>query len=446
MPFNESDLTTAVMFFSSNGEIVREMHFAEFEALLDAYVPAIDMANQSHRAVYIEVDLQLHVRKTVFFKISFTAKGEVDPGWQVPLELLSRNAAKGPDMGAGAVALACSSRCPIDHFRNFLWDPDMSAGKGEFQTIKKAVERNKLALRYEEPEEEEIDHESVPMLEPEMNRKMRDEYMLEFRRHMAQVIKEQRFRSNTILNEKNEAIEEVKREYNARLEDYRLQVEEQEKQLGEERALNQSLKDTVDGQAEKIAGLREYFEVKLEQAQGNETEVFSQLKENHEAEMSANIEAATKELKEMLQMREVELLYRNEQEVNLREEISRLRTEIQENTANSGDFLLEKMVDKGISFVTYQPGAGHITIPMTEIARFMENPAAYAADYCGVSEAQYRAWLHHYHTPVCQEKHEDGGYCGADVKRIESPADFHIGESDRCEKHKRVSRPNLKLA
>src|SRR5690625_6101944 len=86
------------------------------------------------------------------------------------------------------------------------------------------------------------------------------------------------------------------------------------------------------------------------------------LQENYEMELAARVQAATTELQERLDMREVELFYRHQQERNLKDEIARLKDENQSLVNQSGGQLLNKLSEAGITFVTYQPGAEHMTI------------------------------------------------------------------------------------
>ena len=445
MIFDADEYAGAVLFFTKDGLISREMLYSEFQAVLDTYVPAMELANQSFRAVYVEVDHKLLVRRAVFFMIDFTAKGFVEASWMLPLEQLARNASKGPDLGAGPINLACASMCPIDHYRSMLWDPDLRSGKGQLGVLKKVMAENRLVIQFREIEEDvQRGNGQSSAVESELSQKLHNQYEKQLRKHMAQLLKEQRLRAKTIANESQRAMDELKKEHNARLNEFRVRLDEKDRQIEEESQRNAILKGTIDGQADKIRGLREYFEHKLDQAQGHESDELNKLKENYQAELKATVEAETKELKELLQMREVELLYRNEQEANLHDEISRLRLENQQLIGNSGDELLGKMLERGVSFVTYQPGAGHITLPVAEVSRFMENPSAYTAQYCGVTEAHYLAWMEHYHAPICRHQDEDGNMCGENINRIEKPIDFHMGESDRCLEHQ-LNQVKLKL-
>jgi len=455
--FDEHDLAGAVYFFSdgrddgSPRELIRAMTYTEFEAIMNGYVPAVDLSNRELGGVYVEINNTYKIKSAVFFLVRFTSRGFIEEGWSIPLFQLAQLAAKGPNLGAGPIALACASRCPIKHLSSFLWDPDLRGGRRELRALAEAVARNGVAIEFREPDPEvklkqQESERSRAIMEESISLELRREYDKAFRDHMAQTIRDQRLRTSTIVREHESSIAEIKQQYNARIEEYRLSLEEHKKQLELERARNHSLKETIDGQVGKIQGLREYFEVKLEQAASAEQDQLSELKDGYRVDIEVEVEAAVREYKELLQMREVEILYRNEQEAKLHQELDSLRSENHSLIENSGDHLLSSMMEKGISFVSYQPGAGHVTLPISAIPRYIESPTAYIAEHCGVSEEHYNAWLEHYHVPICRAADSAGNLCGENIGRIESPADFIYGESDCCHKHRTTKTPRLKLA
>lgn len=429
----ENEKAHAVYFFGSEG-IVREMLYSEFEAVLDGVVPAADWANREARAVYLEINNNLAITAAVFFRVAFDSQGTVVASWRLPLQELARHAAKGPDLGAGPIKLACASHCPIAYHAEELWNPNMRAGSNHFALLKKAVESNRLGLdfRPEEGGKRTKTGGDQVLLEQKISQQLRRQYQKNFRDRMAQLLKEQRLRATTLTAEKDKAVDGLKREYSQRMERSRRDMAERERQLTEAQDRNSKLKDAIQGQADKIQGLREYFEHKLEKVQGEESKHLNALKKNYALEVESKVAVATTELRESLQMRDVELSYLNERETQLRAEIVRLRRVNQDLLNNSGDQLLEKLSQKGINFVTWQAGAGHITVPLSKIYTFTDNPLQFAADHCGVSLNHYQTWLSHYQNPVCLAVDLSGRACGTEIPRVAAPTDFHPGESDTC--------------
>ncbi|TQV81010.1 hypothetical protein FKG94_09955 [Exilibacterium tricleocarpae] len=435
--------TQAVLFFEHNA-IVREMLHAEFEAILDGFVPVTEKAGDTVKAVFLRVNPQLKITAAVFFLIDFDPRGFADKRWNIPLEQFADTAGRGPDLGAGPIRLACRSQCPVAWHQQQLWDPEMQPGANNFVILRKGVQRNRLGLQVvEEAPPEPPPAAAAPptqiiepaALERHISQKLQRQLEQEFRDRMAQTLKEQRLRILTLDSKRKQELQELQLEHQRRIQEHQEKIEQIRQLHSDEQQRNQQLKQTIDGQAAKIEGVREYFEHKLKTAKSIEIAQLQTLKTNFEMELDAKIEAATTELKEMLQMREVELTYRNELVGNLNEEISRLRQENQQLLSDSADQLLDKMNRSGISFVAFHPGAGHMTIPLSDMSTYLENPTAYAAQRCGVGEKQYEGWLAHYTAPTCQALNEQGELCGTLVTRVESPADFHSGESDRCYEH-----------
>lgn len=445
----EDEYGRAVFFFDREGQISKQMNIGEFQAVLDGYVPSIGLEPGSWRAVYLEIDEELVVRRSVFFLLPVMPSGSIEPSWAMPLMHLAESAAKARKIGGELIQIACYSQCPIAHLRKMLWDPDLSPSNNQLSAVRKAVTNNRLGLQFmrSENDDKNLSQSQKDKFEKEISERLRLAYSQELRDRMAQLLKGQRLRTATLRNEYNRRIREFKIEYENRIDEYRDFISEKTRLADEQRELNKALKATVDGQAQKISGMREYFDAKLQSAAGMDESSLDNYREALVAEMEAKFESEMKDMKETLQMREVELLYRNELEIQLHDEIARLREENQSLMTNTGEDLLGTLIAKGISLVTYQPGAGHLTIPVNEVSRFLESPTAYAAEHCGVNEQRYGAWLDHYHMPVCKESLEDGSFCGENIDRIENPLDFHIGESDCCTScRKRLQRAHLRLA
>ena len=442
MFYLSTDKARAILFFGNEG-VVKELQYSEFEALLDGFVPMEEWSGRTVRAAYVEINNNFCVVSAVFFVVTFDPKGGVDASWNLPLADLARTAAKGPDMGAGPIHLACASHCPIAFYQNALWDPDMKSHSSHFAQIKKSLKGNRLGIVFK-PAEPKVgggfSEKDAQQLEQRLTQQLGKHYEQELRDHMAQLLKDQRLRISTLTSDKEAALKELRLEYAQKMETLQQQLDERERMLADADKRNQELKATIDGQVQKIEGLREYFEHKLQRVQGSEQESIEVLKAQYEIESEAKLTAATAELNDLLKMKEVELLYRAEHEEALQQEVARLRQENQALTADSGDQILEKLSRKGVNFVTYQTGAGHITIPLSEVGNFIDNPMVFTAAYCGVSEKHYLAWLNHYQMPVCSALNDAGEACCADIPRIGSPAEFILGDSEFCQRHNPLRR------
>lgn len=450
MPNAPAEQLEAVFLFQEE-QISRELLYPEFEAILDGFIPVPDFANGSAKAAYVQVDHSLCITGIVFFLLGFDTKGMVDRRWNVPLRQLLESAGTGPDMGAGAVRLACYSQCPVAWHQKNLWDPLMQRGKNSFIAMRKAVKANRLGLVVKPPVVKEQRPaapvqavRSVQDAEREqaaIEQKLHEHYTQELRDKMALLIKEQRLRIATLMNQHQAKFHGVQHEHQQRLLAYQQkhqQYEQQNKELAER---NRNLKDTLDVQATKIQGMREYFAHKLKAQQQDESSQVQVLQENFALEMDAKIRAATAELREMLDMREVELFYRHQNESALKEEIVNLKRENQQLLKNSGDQLLGRLTKAGVNMVVFLPGLGEIAIALDDIGRYLEDQQAYAADKAGVSEAIYIAWLEHHKTSCCSAVDARGHSCGKSIPTIETPLEFHPGESDRCAQHQAVAYP-----
>lgn len=444
MVFDYDELAKIVIFCDRKGGFERGMHYAEFEAVLDRFAPFVEYAQRSARAIYIEVDSSLTILSAVFFIVDFDSKGFINENWNLPIDKVVRNASNGPDLGGGPIRLACKSQCPIHYFRQHLWDPDISQGQKHFHQLKKLVDQNALSISFREPpsqnrspfldDDQLVEKHLAHQVSVQSNTEMQKEYARQLQASIQQQAKEHRLELTALENRNDALLKEIKLEHTRHIAKYVDKIKGLQNLLIQERQKATRFKDTVTKQAKKMTGLRDYFEHKLDQYHGREEEYAEVIKANYKLEMESRVASATIDLKEALQTRDVELMYHNEQEQQLKEEIDRLQKENAEFVGKSGDQLLSKMAKKGLSYVTYQTGAGHINVPPGEVSQFLEDPVAYTAAYCEVTKEQYEAWLLHYQTPVCHFS-DESGLCGENIERIGIPSDFFVGESDRCRAH-----------
>ncbi|MDO3382516.1 hypothetical protein [Gilvimarinus algae] len=425
----------AVVIFE-DGKIDRELQYPEFEAVMDGFVPLPDFANRRICAVYLRINRQLRIRACVFFMVDFDARGMIGARWNVPLQQLADSASRGPDLGAGPIALACYSQCPIEWHQKNLWDPTMEPGRNSFVLMKKAIAANRLGLVFSAPEKPA--EEPVSAGASELKDKLEREYAQAMRTRLAHTLKEQRLRINTLKSRLSLKVDALKREHQERLSGYQGKLEREQAENAQQQKRISELEHELALRDSKLQGVREYYEHKLSATRLDGGAQLEALEEGFARELEQKLQETRDELQQLLDMREMELFYRQQQEESLREELAQLQQEREGLLEHGARQMLAPLQKAGISFVAYQPGAGQMTLPAEDIADYLADPAAYAAQKCGVSDAIYRLWLDHYQSPYCTATTADGEECGTGVKRITDPTDFHEGETNRCELHRTV--------
>lgn len=421
----------AVLFFS--GKVLeRELLYSEFEAVLDGFVPLPEQAGQTVTAVYLRIVSDYYASAAVFFTLDFDSHGFPDRRWNTPLQQLADAAAEGPDLGAGPILLACRSQCPIVWYEQQLWDPQMSPDCNHFALLKKILKRNRLGLMLSAPE---------PLAEEPQDTTAIQEQL---RKRMAQAIKEQRLRVATLQEQHRQALQQLERDSMAVAQQQLQHIDQLSQELVDSRARGAQLEADNDRLSLKINGLRDYFEHKLSHVKNVDDPSLEAIKDHLEQEKQAELIAVTESLTEQLQIRDIEVMYRDTRMSGLEDEIERLQREKQELLQSCGNQLLEQLHKAGINFVTFQPGAGHLTLPLDDIARFMADPEAYAAGRCQVDPAVFKAWREHYHQPRCTHLGDCGEICARPLDRCERPAEFLPGASNRCAAHI-VSAADLRL-
>ena len=408
MPDASGEAFQAAVYFMDGARVGRQMRYSEFEAFLDGYVGLSDLRDTDVKAVYVYLSPALAIRALVFFRIYFDDEGRADSSWNLPLEKLARTGGRGPDLGGGATRLVCRSQCADEKVAEELWDPDMSPAGNHFQSIRKAVEANRLHLpKEEEPEIPVLTTEASTTPSREQEQASADEHRLK----LARVIREQRLRIKTLQSNHNDRILEQQRQHRMEVQAIHLKMEELNQRYEQIRVANEQLKRKLSERNEQYLMLQERLPT-AEVVQENESS-----------------RAETVLLKEQLERKQRELDMRNRQLEATEAELEALRHEELDD-----DSLLAQLRDHSVILVAYHAGVGHITIPYDELNRYFANPQAYAAEICGLTPPAYECWLAHYEEPVCTHC-EDGELCGAPLVRVSVPSEFRVGRDDRCESH-----------
>lgn len=466
-----------VLCFQSPTTIGREMLYSEFEAFLEGVVAFPEFASEQLPLAYVQLNARLQVVACVFFLVGVNDKGHLSTSWNLPLQHMAESAGKGPNLGAGPIRLACRSQCPVAWHQKHCWDPAMDAGAlNSFIIIREAVKRNRLGLAAEkkvtasaavkaavvDKPRKTASHpvltgrqsslasgNSPPLLKKGPNTASsavdKDDLGAEFQAHrydvdstrqeLEQEVESLRLKLAAEKTRSHDKLEALASRYSGEIRRYKESCQKLSESLKYEHDRNNKLKEQMVAQSKDYESARDQFLDQVEEVRKLEKSQLDSLKRKFERELRARIEVEIAEIKETLDLREVEVFYRDEQISNLRQEVANLRQEKVRLLNEGGDQYLSKLHRSGITFVTFQPGAGHITIPLEDAGRFMDSPTAYIAEKCFVSEVLYREWLDVYHHPICRHREEDGSYCATPLARTETPGEYVPGESDRCPSH-----------
>ncbi len=468
--FQEQTEWRAVICFWDGQHISRVLLWSDFQACLDGYVPLSPCAGQTWRAAYAELEEDLQLKAVVFFQIGFDAQGFAERSWNLPLPHMAEIAGPGPDLGGGWIRLACRSQCPISWHASKMWDPLLHPGISEFQQMQAVLKEQamRLGLRIQRRsvapvQEPVISHQDIPLLaqrvEAEREREPSEDLMrLQGERDALQRELEQRdLRLRSFETEHVEKLARERFEHEQALAILHAQHSKLLAQQKNQRELNDSLHEQVmalQGQVENLDAQKRNLAMDAEvhgQLQ------LQKLEATHEETLKQHIEVLEQRWQREALIREQSLLVELEaerarfrdRETRLQEEqdalqkivmardeqvlqLSQRTEQLLSQTAEKFLLELEKL---GMNFLVYHPGAGHVSIPVKDLAAYVKNPLAYAANLCFVGEDHYRHWLEHYNDPRCKIDVGEAGACGARIIRVDSPARFVVGESDRCARH-----------
>jgi DNA repair exonuclease SbcCD ATPase subunit len=222
------------------------------------------------------------------------------------------------------------------------------------------------------------------------------------------------------------------REHWVEIQSYKTQFESLKQSIEQIRVVNEQLKKKLFQRNEQFLELQDRLAEKIAQLNVAEKGL-EQIKAGAMDKGSVEqLKAEVSVLKEQLAKREDELSRRDEREEQLRDELQEVK---KHSPAAAEAGILSRLKQLDVVFVAYHPGAGHVTIPFSDIKRYSDNPRAFVAAKCFVTEEQYTEWLNHYENPVCRHYSEKGELCGQTLKAVAVPSEFEPGVSDRCKLH-----------
>jgi hypothetical protein len=453
----------AVVFFA-DGHVDREMMYSEFEAVLDSFVPMPNYIGKTIQAVCLGINGQLKIVSAVFFTLSFDPAGNADRKWAVPLQQLIDQADAGPDLGGGAIRLCCRSQCPVDWHVQDLWDPDMSRQPNDFVLLRDLVARNRLGFKELPLDIDDIGQSAYGMpplvggnsqvagglmlpMDTELSDAdkalahslitfIRKKVVLDNQEQLEQRERDFQLQQAALKTRYEDEINSLHVQNNEDLLEMQMRLTQSQESIDQERHVAESLRRQLQEQQQITENLRDTFHQQLAESRSGESDQLQLLKSNFESELEVRIQAINNEFQQMLEAKDVELAYRQEQQNILKEDVARLHGEHAQLINEAGEQFIMRLRDNNVTFMTYHPGAGNVSITLDDIGAYLENPMNFVASICKISEGSYRDWLEHYNNPACAAHSEAKGEpCGKKLRRVDIPAQFVSGRSNRCPLH-----------
>lgn len=443
--FDRRKNDASAVFFVSSQSIVKELLFAEFEALLEGFTPELEWAGRDAKAVYVELSPTLAIKSAVFFLISFDANGGVDERWNLPLVNLAQTAQPYKEcsyaLNGGFVPRVLTADMVEEDLKPLLWSPDLSGKSSVLQLIRASVDANRLGLSralLEESAKTDAFLPKDPLKDAEMQQ-MASQRLVEFKLLESQLdeLLESKAETAEQLEKTLNELEQTKHDYDVTLSELSQRLATQTQEYENTIAQLDTVRQSLSAKDSHLNELKSFYDEKLERYTSKEPDYMASLREHYEGEANEKVAKIESEYQELLSWRDVELLYRAEHEFKLHEEIAKLREQYTELSQSGGNNLLKTLSANGIRFTVYQMGIGHLAIPPDDVPLYLAKPEAYMAAYCGVSEDIYTSWLSHYQLPYCRMD-DNAMECDEDIPRVPSPDRFTPGVSDRCLKHRQT--------
>ena len=437
----------AVLFVDQN-KVIKEMLLTEFEAVLDGVVGEPDFAGTTAHAVYLKVNRRLEIIGAVFFLINFDAKGNADRRWNIPLSQMVETAAFGPELNGVQVRIASHSQCQIPWHQQDLWEPDLSVGSNTLKILASSIQNNRLGLLIDDvvdkpPVLKDVVANTYANVTSKDNVNASDNHHAsdvqeereKERYNMAQNIKKQRIYIASLKSLHEQEMAAQRKLYSKDREMFLLANKKLQEQIETiELKYCDSLINVENKQTSFDQQCAEY-EQRLERMMDQRGIDHRSLRVQFNKDFQAKLIEQTTEMESKLEMREVEVYYREEQINRLKSEVLELKNHTKQLESQSVASQISSLVENGVYFVISQPGLGPLSIDAEDLIRFNNEPSAYIAERLGVDLDTYEVWLAHIKLPLCGGDNRSGDSCGEHLEPVTSPQEFVVGMSNYCAAH-----------
>ena len=455
----------------SDDDIGKSMLYDDFDAVVGGVAPMPQYAKQKKMGAYVQVDDSLTVKGVALFIINFDRAGYPENGWNVPLSHLVELAGLGPDLGKGPIRLACRSQCPVSWHSTKMWDPVMKAESSTFAQIQRAIPEACKRLGIRQAKAYTFTETGIPVLTEAALQSYsappssKEQQSLE----LEQKIQDLTLQLNTLMTEKEETLtlqSYVHQQQLDILQTQNMKLIEQHKGLKAQYDTQQERFDALSGQVISLSGIEDSLrqERTIHQKQLQELQLslsaageqqqqianllankdqeyqtrISRLKTEHLLSLDQRLEEEASRYLLSLKSLNAEIAEREEAIKELDNQVEALKHAQAQQQESGADSFLLKLESIGMNFVAFHAGVGNLSVPVSELVKYIQNPTAYVAAKCLVSESHYKLWLQHYESPRCNADIGDGQCCQSRLIRTDSPSRFVSGHSDRCVRHQGV--------
>jgi hypothetical protein len=242
----------AVLFYTAErNAVAQEIHFKEFEALVEGAAPLEEFAASIVSAAYVVVGEALSVQGIVFFTFRVDENGKVDPAFNLPLRYLVQNAGAGPDIGSGPIRLACRGQCPVPWHSVNLWDPVLKGEHSAAQLAQKAIWRNRLGLRATarlEKVTEELELEDVLVEQRQLEERLTETFGEEGKLNLENLIKQHTERLSKVSEKYRSDLERQQQVYLDQIRTCKDQIQRLKSALRNEQERSRRLQQLLRGE------------------------------------------------------------------------------------------------------------------------------------------------------------------------------------------------------
>ncbi|MES2664300.1 MAG: hypothetical protein V4629_13455 [Pseudomonadota bacterium] len=393
-----SESVDLVLFFEAE-TLVRQMVYTEFEAVLDGVAGLGQFAQKKINCAYVVVKAGPIIDAIIFFSIHFDADGYPDTSWNLPLQDLVLNATVDFQF---SVRCVYQSNFKDSKISNFLWNPSNNI----VQLIQQIIVSNPLCQRL-------VIEQSAPTFKPVEENNL--------------IIPENKGSANPASGIAPD---------NADAELLRKQVSSLREHLVKLESENRVFKEQSDVRDQQFKSLMSYVNERVKSDSLIEKNEMDGIKKVYEEDYAKKLKQRTSIFHQVIADQTRDMIKQDAVIRSLREELTLLRKDKRRLAVDGVDGMFEKLQQSGLNLVAFQAGAGHMSISWNDIMDYLDNPTAYAAKKCDVSEKHYQEWLGHYNKPSCNAVRVDGSRCGQTVERVHLPKEYIHSHSDRCTLHK----------